>query len=153
MPQDGIHSVTVPGAVEGWSKMHQRYGKLPWKDLFQDAIAYAENGFPVAEGVAETWRDPIHLKRVHASPETMRVFLPGGKPPQEGDLFRIPDMARTFRLLAERGPEAFYKGEIASAILKTSQQLGGTMTADDLACRRVRMGAAHFHRLSRVAHL
>src|SRR5579863_177766 len=55
MPQEGIHSVTVPGAVEGWSKIHRRYGKLPWKCLFQNAAAYAENGFPVAEGAAETW--------------------------------------------------------------------------------------------------
>src|SRR6202049_3196160 len=54
MPTPGIHSVTVPGAVEGWAKMHQRFGKLPWKDLFQPAIAYSENGFPVADAIAET---------------------------------------------------------------------------------------------------
>jgi len=137
MPQEGIHSVTVPGAVEGWSKIHQRYGKLPWKDLFQDAIAYAENGFPVAEGVAETWNDPALIDKIRSTPETLRVFLPGGKPPREGDLFRNPDMSRTFRLLADRGPDAFYKGEIASAILKTSQYLGGTMTAADLAAAAV----------------
>src|SRR5579863_1067961 len=59
MPQDGIHSVTVPGAVEGWYRMHQRFGKLPWKDLFQDAIAYAEQGFPVYEGAREVWSDPV----------------------------------------------------------------------------------------------
>jgi gamma-glutamyltranspeptidase/glutathione hydrolase len=133
MPQEGIHSVTVPGAVEGWSKIHRRYGKLPWKDLFQDAIAYAENGFPVAEGIAETWNDPGIVKKVHSNPETLRVFLPGGKPPREGDLFRNPDMARAFSLIAEKGPDAFYEGEIASAILKTSRHLGGTMTAADLA--------------------
>jgi gamma-glutamyltranspeptidase / glutathione hydrolase len=133
MPQEGIHSVTVPGAVEGWAKMHQRFGKLPWKDLFQDAIAYAEKGFPVAEAIAETWNEPANVKKVHANPESVRVFLPHGKPPREGDLFRNPDMARAFRLIAEKGPDAFYKGEIAAAILKTSQQLGGTMTAADLA--------------------
>ena len=55
MPQRGIHSVTVPGAVEGWAAMHQRFGKLPWKDLFQPAIAYAEQGFPVHEGIQEAW--------------------------------------------------------------------------------------------------
>jgi gamma-glutamyltranspeptidase / glutathione hydrolase len=133
MPQEGIHSVTVPGAVEGWAKIHQRFGKLPWKDLFQDAIAYAENGFPVAEGVAETWNEAPNVKKVHTSAESVRVFLPGGKPPHEGDLFRNPDMARAFRMIAEKGPDAFYKGEIASAILKTSEHLGGTMTAQDLA--------------------
>jgi gamma-glutamyltranspeptidase/glutathione hydrolase len=133
MPQEGIHSVTVPGAVEGWAKLHQRFGKLPWKDLFQDAIAYADNGFPVAEAIAETWNDTSNLKKVHANPESARVFLPGGKPLQQGALFRNPDMAHAFRLVAEKGPDAFYKGEIAAAILKTSQHLGGTMTAADLA--------------------
>jgi gamma-glutamyltranspeptidase / glutathione hydrolase len=133
MPQEGIHSVTVPGAVEGWAKLHQRYGKLPWKDLFQNAIAYAENGFPVAEAVAETWNEAPNVKKVRGNPESVRVFLPGGKPLQQGDLFRNPDMAHAFRLIAEKGPDAFYKGEIASAILKTSQHLGGTMTAADLA--------------------
>jgi gamma-glutamyltranspeptidase / glutathione hydrolase len=133
MPARGIHTVTVPGAVEGWAKMHQRFGKLPWKDLFHDAIAYAENGFPVAEAIAETWNDPVNLKEVHTNAESVRVFLPGGKPPQQGDLFRNPDMAKAFRLIADKGPDAFYKGEIAAAILKTSQHLGGTMTAADLA--------------------
>ena len=79
MPQDGIHSVTVPGAVEGWYRMHQRFGKLPWKDLFQDAIAYAEQGFPVYEGAREVWSDPAIVRRLEANAESKRVFLPGGK--------------------------------------------------------------------------
>jgi gamma-glutamyltranspeptidase / glutathione hydrolase len=133
MPTSGIHSVTVPGAVEGWAKIHQRYGKLPWKDLFKDAIAYAEQGFPVAEGIQEAWALPSLIKKLQAQPESTRVFLPGGKPPQVGDLFRNPEMARAFRLLAEKGPAVFYKGEIAAAILKTSQRQGGTITAEDLA--------------------
>ncbi|HJT87150.1 MAG TPA: gamma-glutamyltransferase [Bryobacteraceae bacterium] len=133
MPQEGIHSVTVPGAVRGWFAMHQRFGKLPWKDLFQDAIAYAEKGFPVPEVVQETWVDPENLQKVRRYPSTVEVFLPGGKPPEVGQLFRNPGMARAFRLVAEKGPDVFYKGEIAEAILKTSQKLGGTMTAEDLA--------------------
>jgi len=133
MPQQGIHSFTVPGAVDGWWKMHQRYGKLPWKDLFQSAIAYAENGFPVSEAIQESWADPANQPRIKANPESVRVFLPGGKPPLEGDIFRNPGMARAIRLVAEKGPDALYKGEIAAAILKTSRDLGGTMTAEDLA--------------------
>ncbi len=133
MPQQGIHSFTVPGAVDGWWKMHQRYGKLPWKDLFQSAIAYAENGFPVSEAIQESWADPANQPRIKANPESVRVFLPGGKPPLEGDVFRNPGMARAMRLVAEKGPDALYKGEIAAAILKTSHDLGGTMTAEDLA--------------------
>jgi gamma-glutamyltranspeptidase/glutathione hydrolase len=133
MPQQGIHSFTVPGAVDGWWKMHQRYGKLPWKDLFQSAIAYAEMGFPVPEGIQESWSYSQNHARLNANPESARLFLPGGKAPLEGDLFRNPGMAHALRLVAERGPDALYKGEIATAILKTSRSLGGTMTAEDLA--------------------
>jgi gamma-glutamyltranspeptidase / glutathione hydrolase len=131
MPSTGIHSFTVPGAVEGWAKMHARYGKLPWKDLFQSAIAYAEQGFPVTEAIQESWA--ANASRLKDHPESLRVFLPGGKVPKVGDLFKNPDIGRALRLIAEQGPEAFYKGEIAAAMLKTSQKLGGTMTAEDLA--------------------
>jgi gamma-glutamyltranspeptidase / glutathione hydrolase len=133
MPQDGIHSVTVPGAVRGWYQMHQRFGKLPWKDLFHDAIAYAERGFPVYEGAREVWSDPAIVHRLEANAESKRVLLPAGQPPHIGQLFKNPDMARALRLIAEQGPDVFYKGEIAAAILKTSEHLGGTMTAQDLA--------------------
>jgi gamma-glutamyltranspeptidase / glutathione hydrolase len=133
MPQDGIHSVTVPGAVDGWYRMHQRFGKLPWKDLFQDAIAYAERGFPVYEGAREVWADPAIVRRLEANAESKRVLLPAGKPPHIGELFKNPGMARALRLVAEQGPDVFYKGEVAAAILKTSERLGGTMTAQDLA--------------------
>jgi gamma-glutamyltranspeptidase/glutathione hydrolase len=133
MPQEGIHSVTVPGAVEGWGKIHARFGKLPWKALFEDAIAFACEGFPVPEIVAETWADGELFAKIHFNPESVRIFLQGGKPPHEGDLFRNPDMARAFELIAAQGPATFYTGEVATAILKTSQSLGGTMTPADLA--------------------
>ena len=96
MPQQGIHSFTVPGAVDGWWKMHQRYGKLPWKDLFQSAIAYAEDGFPVSEAIQESWADAANTSRVRANPESMRVFFPGGKAPLEGDVFRNPGNGARF---------------------------------------------------------
>jgi gamma-glutamyltranspeptidase/glutathione hydrolase len=131
MPASGIHSFTVPGAVEGWAKIHQRYGKLPWKDLFQSAIAYAEQGFPVTEAIQESWA--ASTRRLQDHPESVRVFLPGGKVPKVGELFKNPDIGRALRLIADQGPAAFYKGEIAAAILKTSRKLGGTMTAEDLA--------------------
>jgi gamma-glutamyltranspeptidase/glutathione hydrolase len=131
MPAFGIHTFTVPGAVEGWAKIHQRYGKLPWKDLFQSAIAYAEQGFPVTEAIQESWA--ASADRLKAHPESLRVFLPGGRIPKVGDVFKNPDIGRALRLIAEQGPSAYYKGEIAAAILKTSNKLGGTMTAEDLA--------------------
>jgi gamma-glutamyltranspeptidase/glutathione hydrolase len=131
MPATGIHSFTVPGAVEGWAKIHQRYGKVPWKDLFQSAIAYAEQGFPVTEAIQESWAANADRLKVH--PESLRVFLPGGNVPKVGYLFRNPDIGRALRLIANEGPSAYYSGEIAAAILRTSSKLGGTMTAEDLA--------------------
>jgi len=130
MPQYGIDSVTVPGVVDGWTKLHDRWGKLPWRDLFQPAIFYAGHGFPVAE-IIHDWWDEYHSGLL-ANPESTRIFLPGGKVPKTGEIFRNPDVAHALTLVADQGESAFYKGEIAQAILKTSQQLGGTMTADDL---------------------
>lgn len=107
MPANGINTVTVPGAVDGWWKMHQRFGKLPWKDLFEAAIAYAEQGFPVAEGMNEIWAGEANVRGLKADPELARVFLPGGKPPATGEVFRNPDLGRAYRLIAEKGPAAF----------------------------------------------
>jgi gamma-glutamyltranspeptidase/glutathione hydrolase len=131
MPQFGIDSVTVPGVVDGWAKLHQRWGKLPWRDLFQPAIFYANHGFPVAE-IIRAWWDGDH-NGLLTNPESTRIFLPGGKVPETGEVFRNPDVAHAFRLIADQGEAAFYRGEVAQAILKTSNELGGTMTADDLA--------------------
>jgi gamma-glutamyltranspeptidase/glutathione hydrolase len=132
MPQEGIDSVTVPGVVHGWSKLHERFGKLPWRELFQPAIFYAENGFPVAEVIHDYyWKSS--RETLEGNPESRRVFLPGDKVPEAGQIFRNPDVARALRLVAEQGESAFYKGEIAKALLKTSAELGGTMTAEDLA--------------------
>ena len=113
--------------------MHARYGKLPWKDLFQSAIYYAERGFPVHEVIQEAWSEPTQVAKLKKDPESVRVFLPGGKPPAVGQLFRNPDMAKALRLIADQGRDAFYKGEIAAAILSTSARYGGKMTSADLA--------------------
>jgi gamma-glutamyltranspeptidase/glutathione hydrolase len=131
MPEFGIDSVTVPGAVAGWQALHERFGHLPWKDLFQPAIFYAEQGYPVPELIHGFWEDPDADLR--QDPESRRVFLPNGKVPGVGEIFHNPDLARALSLIAEHGASTFYRGEIARAILSTSQGLGGTMSADDLA--------------------
>jgi gamma-glutamyltranspeptidase / glutathione hydrolase len=131
MPVDGIHSVTVPGAVEGWSQAHRRFGRLPWKDLFSPAIYYAEHGFAVPEIVHGYW--VAEEAKLRKTSEARRIFLPGGKAPEIGAMFLNPDLAKALRLIAEQGRDAFYKGEIAKAILNTSASFGGTMQSDDLA--------------------
>ena len=134
MPESGIHTVTVPGAVHGWQRIHERFGNLQWQSLFETAIAYADQGFPVPEIVHDLWSAPGTTGKLQVLDDTARVFLPDGEPPQVGDVFRNPDLAATYRLLAAEGAGAFYDGPIGAAILKTSQKLGGTMTAEDLAC-------------------
>jgi gamma-glutamyltranspeptidase / glutathione hydrolase len=131
MPQDGIQTVTVPGAVDGWSKAHERFGKLPWKELFIPAIYYAEHGYAVPELIHDFWvEDEAKLKKTE---EARRVFLPQGKSPEVGTVFSNPDVAKALRLISEQGRDAFYHGAIAQAIVKTSVAFGGTIQADDLA--------------------
>ena len=129
MPQFGIDSITVPGAVSGWDQLHSRFGKVAWKELLQPAIFYAKNGYPVPELIHGFWSDAEQL----TDPDSRRVYLPGGKVPALGEIFRNPDLAKALQLIADNGASAFYRGEIAKAILNTSIELGGTMAADDLA--------------------
>ncbi|HLX84038.1 MAG TPA: gamma-glutamyltransferase [Terriglobales bacterium] len=131
MPQSGIDSVTVPGMVDGWTKLHDRFGKLPWRDLFQPAIFFADHGYPVPEMIHDYWQGS--QADLMKNQESKRVFLPEGKAPATGQIFRNPDIARALTLIANEGESAFYKGTIAQAILKTSEAAGGAMSADDLS--------------------
>jgi gamma-glutamyltranspeptidase/glutathione hydrolase len=130
MPQFGIDSVTVPGAVAGWNALHHRFGKLPWNELFRPAIFYAEQGYAVPELIHGFWEGSLDV--IANDPESQRVYLPNGKPPAVGQVFQNPDLAKALRLVSS-GSDAFYRGEVAKAILSTSQALGGTMSGDDLA--------------------
>jgi gamma-glutamyltranspeptidase/glutathione hydrolase len=125
VPTAGIHSVTVPGGVDGWAKLHGRFGKLPWADLFQPAIYYADRGFPLTELIQYDWEH-------EQAKLTEGLFLRNGHAPHVGEIFRNPQLGSAYRILAKEGPSAVYHGEIAAAILRTSQQLGGTMSAQDL---------------------
>jgi gamma-glutamyltranspeptidase / glutathione hydrolase len=131
MPQSGIDTVTVPGAVAGWNALHQRFGRLPWKDIFQSAIFYADEGYPVPELIHGFWEESV--EDLIRDSESRRVFLHNDKPPAVGEIFQNHDVAKALRLIAQQGPNSFYRGEIAQAILRTSQALGGTMSASDLA--------------------
>src|ERR1044071_4672651 len=101
MPQMGIDAVTVPGCVNGWAKLHKRFGKLPWKDVFQPAIYYADHGYPVTEMISEAWKEvePDLAKDENAR----RVFLINGAAPHLGEVFHNPQMASALKLLASEG--------------------------------------------------
>jgi gamma-glutamyltranspeptidase/glutathione hydrolase len=131
MPGRGIYSVTVPGCVDGWEKLHRRYGRLAWKDLFTPSIYLATNGFPVSEGIAGAWKAGLLPSCTDDS--CRKVFARSGEPPGAGEFYRNPDLARALKLIAEQGAAAVYKGAIAAAILRASTRLGGTMTEPDLA--------------------
>jgi gamma-glutamyltranspeptidase/glutathione hydrolase len=130
MPQTGIHSVTIPGAVAGWSMLSQRFGKLLLADLLAPAVTVAESGFPVTEITAAEWQGSAAL--LQATEESARVFLPGGWAPGVGQMFRNPDLAGTYRALAADGRDAFYRGSVAQRILSCSARHSGALTAADL---------------------
>ena len=131
MPQDGIQSVTVPGCVNGWEMLHKRFGRLSWRELFQPAIYYAEEGFPVTEIIHDTWQ--AATSKLWKDEAGRQIFLPEDKVPAVGQVFRNRHLGSAYKLIAAQGAAAFYKGDIAHAILKTSARLGGKMSADDLA--------------------
>lgn len=131
MPQEGIQTVTVPGCVDGWEKLHKRFGRLPWAELLRPAIYYASNGFPVTELIQQSWRgatSKLALDSV-AGP----IFLPDGTAPALGQVFRNPALAKALQLVAGGGAAGFYKGEIPKMILLLSDTFGGTLTAEDFA--------------------
>ena len=130
MPQSGIDSATVPGCVDGWAKLHQRFGRLPWADLFRPAIYFASNGFPVTELIHEYWHGAV--KHLASEENGARVYLPNGAAPAIGQVFRNPELAHALELVAKGGAPAFYRGAIAQALLRTSEKAGGVMRAEDL---------------------
>ncbi|MGA8143490.1 MAG: gamma-glutamyltransferase [Candidatus Acidiferrales bacterium] len=131
IPERGIHSVTVPGTVDGWSRLLSRFGTMNFAELLVPAIHYARAGFPVPEWDALYWSDAENGLKENRN--TAATFLMDGKAPRLGEVFRNPDLGNSLELIAAGGSNAFYKGEIAKRILSTSSKLGGTMTAEDLA--------------------
>src|SRR3989454_10884865 len=129
VPGEGIYSVSVPGAVAGWYKLHQKYGKLPMSRILAPAIEYAEKGFPVSDIIAGQWHGVE--EKLRQTPDAARVLLIDGRAPQHGQLFKMPEFARTLRLIAEQGRDGFYKGEIARKIVEFSNKSDGMLTLSD----------------------
>ena len=131
MPQQGIHAVTVPGAVSGWMALHDKFGNATLEAILSAAIAHAENGFPVSEITSLEWLGSAPVLQSDAN--AMVTYLPAGRPPIAGEIFRNPDLARTLRAIAADGGDAFYRGVVARQILECSEDRGGAFTAADLS--------------------
>jgi gamma-glutamyltranspeptidase/glutathione hydrolase len=130
IPPD-IQAVTVPGAVAGWDALHRRFGKLPLSGVLQPAIYDARNGIPIAELVAEVWK--TSGKVLSGKTAFSQTFLPNGRAPGVGEIFRDPDLAKSLELIADNGRDGFYRGSLAEEIVDFSRQQGGVMTGADLA--------------------
>lgn len=131
MPQRGIHSVTVPGAVDGWATLLKSHGTRRLGEVLQAAIGYAEDGFPVAELTAQLWHESEAT--IKADEGAALNYLVNGRAPKPGEIFKNPRMAETLRRIAEGGAGVFYRGEIAEKIVHCSQKKGGLFTAEDFS--------------------
>jgi gamma-glutamyltranspeptidase/glutathione hydrolase len=130
-PKRGWDSVTVPGAVSSWVVLSERFGKLPFADLLQPAIDIAQRGYAVPVVVQQKWA--AAQAELESGPGFAEAFLPRGRAPQVGELFRLPGAARTLKLIADTKGEAYYRGEIADAAVRHAREHGGAMTLQDFA--------------------
>jgi gamma-glutamyltranspeptidase/glutathione hydrolase len=141
LPPYGAVTVTVPGTVDAWWQLHRRYGRMKWADLFAPAIHYASDGVPVPpviayymrRGIANFSRPNMGIEEVANARAT---YAPGGNTPGVGEIFRNPDLARTYKMIAQGGRDAFYEGEIARTMEAYFRRIGGWLTRADLAAHR-----------------
>lgn len=134
IPDTGPLSWSVPGCVDGWDLLLKRFGTKPLSELLKPAIAYAEEGFPVSEIIARGWQGSA--KALQAYPDSATTYLPNDRPPEVGEIFKNPRLARSYRLIAEQGRDAFYTGEIARKIVSFSEQNGGYFSLKDFSEHR-----------------
>jgi len=134
IPLHGPLSWSVPGCVDGWDALRERFGTMPFARLLEPSIRYAEDGFPVPEVIAGYWKSAERL--LSADPESAAVFLPGGRAPAKGEVFRNPALARSYRDIAQEGRDAFYRGRIARELAAYSHRVGGLLALKDLEDHR-----------------
>lgn len=134
VPPYGPLPVTVPGCVDGWFELHDRFGRKPMKDVLAPAIRYAEEGFPVSEAIAYYWALNVPAREKWAG--FRETFMPEGRAPEKGEIFRNPLLAKTYRKIAEGGRDAFYKGNIAKTIDAFMKKHGGFLSYEDLASHK-----------------
>jgi gamma-glutamyltranspeptidase/glutathione hydrolase len=131
MPGAGVYTITVPGALAGWAELLEKHGTISLARALEPAIRYARDGYPVAEMIADDWEGGA--RKMAQDPASAAVFLPNGRAPKTGEVFRNPDLAKTLEQVAKGGRDVFYKGAIAKAIASDIERRGGFITAADLA--------------------
>jgi gamma-glutamyltranspeptidase / glutathione hydrolase len=131
IPLYSPYSWTVPGCADGWFELHAKYGKLPMSRILAPAIRFAEEGFPLSPVIAADWAHSVSV--FGDKPGFRDVFMPGGRAPKEGERFRNPALAKTLRLLADKGRDAYYKGPIAEELVRYSKANGGFYALEDFA--------------------
>lgn len=130
-PERGGLSVTVPGSLRGWELALERFGTLPLDVLLREPIAHARDGFPVSPTIAQSWAASTTL--LNRLADSRRVWLPGGRAPAVGEVFRNPEFSATLEMLASEGVDAFYMGDLARQIIDCAQADGGYLSMSDLA--------------------
>lgn len=137
IPALGPLPVSVPGCVDAWFELHQKFGQLPMPELLAPAIAYAESGFPVSELIAYYMQRSVPYYQAQGYPNLAETYTVDGKrPPRKGEVFKNPALASTYRKIAEGGRDAFYQGDIARTVADFLQEQGGFLTYEDLAAHR-----------------
>src|SRR3990172_1606288 len=131
MPTRGWDAITVPGAVSAWVALSERFGKLPFADLFEPAIRYAADGYMVSPTIAKQWAN--QTQELQAQPGFSEAFMPRGRAPLPGEKFSFPDQAKTLELIASTRGDAFYRGEIVRKIAAYAKTHGAPMIAADFA--------------------
>ena len=131
IPATGPLPVSVPGAVDGWFELHQKFGSMPMNEILAPAIGYADEGFPVSELIS--YYINLTSRRYKDWPNFADTWMPGGNAPQTGDVFANPRLANTYRMIAEGGRDAFYKGDIAEKIVAHMEEIDGFLSMEDLA--------------------
>ncbi len=129
IPTFGPLAWSIPGCVDGWSELRERFGTMTFEELLKPSISYAERGFPVTEVIADKWK--AAASRLKKWPDSAKTYLPLGRAPKAGEVFKNPNLAKTYTLIADKGADAFYKGPIAKEIVKFSQKNGGLFALKD----------------------
>ena len=130
IPARGPLPVSVPGCVDGWFELHKKFGSIDMDEILSPAINYARNGFPMADIIAYQWKSNVNVLKDF--PGFKETFMPGGRAPEKGEIFKNPGLANTYEILAKKGRDGFYRGDVAKTMVKYIEEQGGFLSMKDL---------------------